>query len=207
MLNRILRNVMMMAAMSMLLVLTGCATTQITATWKSPDFKGPPQKVMVVGIARKEVNRRVFEDTFVSQLQRRGTAAFASYTQLPDTNKPHQAALAAVMHQQGADAVLITRLVSTRVKRTYVPGTLDTMPAYYGRWSHYYLFGYETIYTPGYVAEDEYAVVETNLYDVQGNKLLWSAASETEIRGSDQQLIKSFIKVMVETMVKQGVLK
>ncbi len=205
MLNRLRR--VMMPTLLALLVLTGCATTQITSTWKAPDFQRPPQKVMVVGIARKEVNRRVFEDTFVSQLQGRGIAAVASYTELPDVHKPDQAALAAVMRKQGADAVLITRLLNTRVRKTYVPGTFDSMPAYYGRWPNYYLFGYETIYTPGYVAEDEYADVETNLYDLKDSKLLWSAASETAIRGSDQQLIKSFIKVMVETMVKQGVLR
>lgn len=188
-------------------VLTGCATTQITASWKEPSYHGEPRKVMVIGMAKQTVNRRVFEDEFVSRLKARGTDAFASYIALPDALESDHSAIAAVVRKHGADTLLISRLLSQKTKKVYIPGSVETMPGYYGRWSHYYGFGYDAMYTPGYVAEEEYAIVETNLYDVKGDKLLWSASSETEIQGSDQQMIKSFIQVMVDTMVEQRILK
>lgn len=191
----------------LLAVLAGCATTEITSSWKDPAYLGPPRKTMVIGMAKQSVNRRVFEDEFVSRLKARGTDAFASYTVLPDALESDHAAIAAVVQRQGADTLLISRLISQKTKRTYIPGTVDTMPGYYGRWSHYYGYGYEAMYTPGYVAEEDYAIVETNLYDVKGDKLLWTAASETAIKGSDQELIKSFIEVMVNAMAKQQVLR
>lgn len=191
----------------LLAALSGCATTQITSSWKDPSYQGPPRRTMVIGMAKQSVNRRVFEDEFVSQLKARGTDAFASYTILPDALESDHSAIAAVVQKQGADTLLISRLIQQKTKRTYIPGTIEPMPGYYGRWSHYYGFGYDAMYTPGYVAEEEYAIVETNLYDVKGDKLLWSAASETEIHGSDQQMIKSFIQVVVNTMVEQRVLR
>jgi len=63
------------------------------------------------------------------------------------------------------------------------------------------------VFTPGYTVEDEYALMETNLYDAGNGKLIWSAASETEMLGSDQELIKTYIGVMVKAMLDQQLLK
>lgn len=188
-------------------VLAGCATTQITSSWKEPSYQGPPRKTMVISMSKQSVNRRVFEDEFVRQLKSRGTDAFASYTVLPDALGADHTAIASAVQKQGADTLLISRLISQKTKTTYIPGTVEPMPGYYGRWSHYYGFGYDAMYTPGYVSEEEYAIAETNLYDVNGDKLLWSAASETAIKGSDQELIKSFIQVMIKTMVEKQILR
>ncbi len=197
----------LLVCIGLMMLLTACATTQITSAWKEPSYQGPPRKIMVIGIAKKPVNRRVFEDEFVSQIKARGTDAFASYIVLSDKLENNHAVIAAKMKEQGADTVLITRLTSKKTVVTYVPETISTMPTYYERWPDYYGYGYETIYSPGYMAEDEYAYVETNLYGAKDDKLIWSAASQTLIQGSDQQLIKSFIRVMVDTMVKQKLLQ
>lgn len=204
---RLYQMIIFLVGICLVTVLAGCATTQITATWKEPTYQGPPRKTMVIGMAKQPVNRRVFEDEFVRQLKLRGTDAFASYTVLPETLESDHAAINTVVLKLGADTMLISRLESEKTKRTYIPGSYESMPGYYGRWSHYYGYGYNAMYTPGYVAEEEYAIAETNLYDVKGDKLLWSAASETVIKGSDQDLIKTYIQVMVDAMVKQGVLR
>ena len=197
----------LLVCIGLVTLLSACATTQINSAWKEPSYKGPPGKIMVIGIARKPVNRRIFEDEFVRQLKARGTDAFASYTVLSDKLENNQAFIAAKMKEQGADTLLISRLISKKIVKTYVPGTIPNMPGYYGRWPDYYGYGYETIYSPGYVAEDEYAYVETNLYGAKDDNLIWSAVSKTLIQGSDQQIIKSFIAVMLDTMVKQKVLQ
>jgi hypothetical protein len=62
------------------------------------------------------------------------------------------------------------------------------------------------MYTPGYIAEDEYAVIETNLYEAKGEKLIWAASAETGINDSDQNLIQGYIGVMVSNMIELGLL-
>lgn len=49
--------------------------------------------------------------------------------------------------------------------------------------------------------------MEINLYDTQDDKLIWSATSETELLGSNQEQIKSYISVMVNAMVEQKLLR
>lgn len=192
----------------MAVFITACTMTRLTSAWKDPSYGRQPRKIMVIGVAKKPLNKRIFEDEFVRQLKSRGTNAIASYTVMPDQKQGNHAVIAAKMKEEGADAVLIARLVSKKTVRTQVPGTLEYIPpTNYGHWPDYYGYGSQAIYTPGYIAEDEYALMETNLYDAGNDKLIWSAASETEILGSDQNQIKSYIRVMVNAMADQKLLK
>jgi len=193
--------------MLMALLITACATTKFTSVWKDPSYGGQPSKIMVIAVAKKPINKRIFEDEFVQQLKARGTNAVASYTVMPDEKQADNTAIAATMKEQGADAVLISRLASKKTVHTYVPGTVTYPPAYYGTWRDYYGYGYQAVYTPGYMAEDEYALMETNLYDAGSGKLIWSASSETELRGPDQNRIKSYVGVMVNAMAEQRLLR
>ena len=202
---RYLRNPLgYLAAIAVLLA--ACATTQINSVWKDPAYQTRPARIMVIGVARNPLNRRIFEDEFVSQLKARGTEAIASYKVLPDSQQDDQAAIAAKVKEMGADTILITRLVSRRVVQTYVPGTTYFPPPYYGSWPDYYGYGYHYMYTPGYIAEDEYAVIETNLYEAQSDKLVWAASSETGISGPNQGIIQGYIEVMVKNMIGLGLL-
>lgn len=191
--------------MAVVMLLTACATTQLDSVWKDPDYHNRPARVMVVGVIKSPLNRRVFEDEFVAQLEARGTAAIASYTVLPDLQQDDRKAIAARVKELGADAILITRLVSKKIVHTYVPAT-PYFPPYYSSWPDYYGYGYQSMYAPGYIAENEYAVMETNLYQAGNDKLIWAASAETGLSDSNRALTRGYIKVIVNNMLKLGLL-
>ncbi len=185
--------------------MAGCATTQITANWKDRKFSMRPEKIMVIGIAKKPANKRFIEDEFVRRIKARGTDAFASYTVLPEEKQSDNAVIAEKMKSSGADAVLIARLADKRTVYSYVPGA--DYPPFYCSWGDYYTYSCREMYAPGYIAEDQYAIMETNLYDAGKSNLVWSASSNTEVLYSDQDFIKSYITAMVRTMAEQKLLK
>ncbi len=187
-------------------LVAACATPQPDTVWKDPAYQERPGKIMVIGVAKSPVNRRIFEDEFVRQLNAHGTEAIASYTVIPDRQQDDQAAIAAKVAQLGADTVLITRMVSKRTMQIYVPGTTYYPPAHYGKWPDYYGHGYRAVHTPGYISEEEFAVIETNLYEAGNDNLVWAASSETGMQGPDQDRIKSYIGIMVSAMAAQGLL-
>ena len=189
-----------------IVLVSACATTQINAVWKDPAYQARPSRIMVIGVAKNPLNRRLFESEFVRQIRARGTEAIASYTVLSDKQQDDQLAIAAKVKELNADAVLITRLVSKKTVKMYVPGSVYYPPLYYGTWPDYYGYGYRYIYSPGYVSESEYAIIETNLYEAANDKLVWAASSETVLSDSDESLIKSYIGIMVKTMVENGLL-
>lgn len=188
--------------LGVLWLLTGCSTTQLTSVWKDSLYQKHPAKVLVVAISKKPVNRRILEDEFVALLKTRGTEAIASYTVLNDRKQEDQEAIAAKVKELGVDSLLMTRLVSSRTVKVYMPTMPYFPPPYYGTWPDYYNYGYRYMYSPGYVSEEQYAIMETNLYDAEKDNLIWSAASETEISGADQKDLKEYVGVMVNNMAQ-----
>jgi len=139
-----------------------------------------------MGISQKIGIQRFFEDEFVRQLRERATDGVAGYTILPYDEKMDKDFIAAKAREAGADTVLVARPLSRKIERSYVPGSYYSWGSYYGH-----------AYSPGYVMDDEYVYIETNLYDVATEKLIWSTQSETIILATDQELIKSFISTML----------
>jgi hypothetical protein len=185
--------------------LAACSTTYVSSLWKDPTYQVKPHKIMIIGIAKSPANKRTLEDDFAKRLKLQGTDAVSSYAILPDDKDGNKDAIVAKMKEQGADAVLITRIASrktvyTNLLEVYAP------PQSYRTWQNYYEYGYGNITSPNDVEETKYAVMETNMYDAGNDKLIWSASSETQITGTDQKFIKSYVDVMVKSMTKQKLL-
>jgi hypothetical protein len=183
-----------------LLLLTSCATTELTSLWRDETYRDHPRKILVIGMLKTPANQRILEDELVRQLKARGTDAVASYTVLPEQVQANKETITAKMNELGADAVLISRLMDKKSVTTYVHS--NPPPAGYGYgWQGYYS------YSPGYTVQDEYAVVQTNLYDVKTDKLIWTAATETWISGDyADTLIREFAEVIGDTLARQKVI-
>lgn len=185
-----------------LLVLPSCATTtKLTSVWRDDGYQDHPKKMMIIGELKQPGNRRIFEDEMVKQLKAVGADAVVSYAAIPEQAGADRDTIAAKMKELGADAVLISRAMDKKTVTTYVPGDVRTgYPEYGGGWHGYYA------YSPGYTVQDQFAVVQTNLYDLKTDRLIWTAASETWIAEDNESLIRSFIKVIIERLVSDKML-
>jgi hypothetical protein len=196
----------LVASAAVITQLAACATTYIDSFWRDQTYQVKPHKIMIIGIARSPANKRTLEDDFVKQIKLQGTDAVSSYVMLPDDKDSNKDVIAAKMKEQGADAVVITRIASRKTIYTHVNGVYAP-PQSYGSWQNYYEYVYNgNVPYPGYVEETKYALMETNMYDAGNDKLIWSASSETEISGTDQKFIKSYVSAMVKYMTKQKLL-
>ncbi len=191
----------------LVLLMTGCASTQIKSVWKDPAYLARPQKIMVVAVFHEPVYRRIVEDEFVLQFRLRGVEAIASYTALPDKHQNDEVAIEKMVKQAGADAVLVTRMVSKRSVRVYYPAEVTYRPRYYGRWPDFYRSGYDVFSRPGYSTRYEYALMETNLYDVSMDHLVWAATTETGMENLSQSLIKPYIGSLMKLMSEYGLVR
>lgn len=187
-----------------LLVLPSCSTTTtLTSVWRDYGYQNHPKKMMIIGELKKPENRRMFEDEMVKQLKAVGADAVVSYAAIPEHAGVDRDTITAKMKELGADAVLIARVVVKKTVTTFVSGVVWTgYPGYGGGWGWH---GYYT-YSPGYTLRDEFAVMQTNLYDLKTDKRIWTAASETWIAEDNESLIRSFIKIIIERMVSDNML-
>jgi hypothetical protein len=61
-------------------------------------------------------------------------------------------------------------------------------------------------YEPGYYVTDKTYFMETNLYDIESNQLIWSAQSETVNPGSIDNFVSTYPQILVDQLVKDGLL-
>ena len=76
----------------------------------------------------------------------------------------------------------------------------------YGTFNDYYQTSRSFASSPSYSIEHEVAVMETNLYDAQSEKLFWTSQSDTFLGDSAESLIHSFVEAMIGQMRKSKLL-
>lgn len=184
--------------------LLGCASTTMVHTWTDPAYSGPPmKKVMIIGVAASDANRRIFEDTFRGELAREKVDAISSYTVLPSSQLTEED-IKSKVRELGVDGVLISRVVDQKTVETIYPPTTTYMggspywPDYYGGYYGYYSNAYSVYTSPGYVTTTDYVYVETNLYDARTGKLVWTGLSESAIEpGRADELLEGVVGVLM----------
>jgi hypothetical protein len=176
----------------------------MTDTWKDKTYQGKAQKILVIMVAKSPDMRELFEDRFVGELNSRGNNTFQSYTIVPMEQLRDKEVVKSKIKSSGADTVLISRLVDTKTIESYNPGLIYVVPASYYDWWGYYAVVFADY---GYTGNVAVAYIETNLYDVKSEKLIWSGHSKTERTEGEQQLITAFIKLMIRKLSSAGLIQ
>jgi hypothetical protein len=182
------------------LALFGCASTTVTGVWRDESYKQTPIKsIMVIGVAENTRNRNIFESAMVAEFEKRGVRAIPSAKLLKDQEINKKNVVEAAINSQ-MQAVLVTRLVGTKKEQVYHPPTSYGVPdPYYRRWDSYYPHMYDYAYAPGYMATYTNVVLETSVFAVKEQSLIWSAASET----FEPQNINEEVKKLAEILVRK----
>ncbi len=194
------REIFSIISAAFLLVTTSCSVTTLDPVWKDPNYQGGKlEKVLVIGIAKNQTNRILFEDGFVAQLKAHDTDGISSYTVIPSEERLDEVKVNTKIKTLGVGAVLVTRVVNRKKEKEYVPAAdpkHGRRRGWYGQYSRGY--GYAT--SPGYYTEYEVVNLETKIYDTKTEKLIWSGLSDTILRGSIEQEIKSVIKAIIKSL-------
>jgi len=112
---------------------------------------------------------------------------------------------AAAIKDSGASAVFVLRPIAVNNEQTYVPPTyMGGGP--YGGFGPYYGYGWGAAYSPGYVVNNTVVRVESLVFDLRQDKLIWGGQSETTNPERLDLLIKDVVKGAGEDMQRRGVI-
>jgi hypothetical protein len=197
-----LRIVRLASLAPVLLGTAACATTSLTSTWIAPDARplDPQKKAVAVMITERESSRLAAEDALVKEMERRGVNAVPSYSILPGQIAGDTARAHAVLIQEGVDAVIAVRVLSKEQQTNYTPGT-----AYYGSTWGYWGYGWGAAYSPGYMTTDQIVTVETLVFSVSQNKLVWAGQSKTTNPSNVDAFVGELVSVVGGQLRKDGI--
>ncbi len=195
-------------ALFLLLAGAGCAAnSQMTNQWRDPSLApGSLHSVMVVGIRKDPVRRRIWEDAFTKALTARGVAATPSYKEFPDAAPDTQQVIQSVS-QNHYDAVLTSVRLPDEPTTKYVPGALRqervARPGYYGSFHSYWV----TVQDPGYTETDTIIRVQTDVWaaNAERGQLVWSGTLATLESVTGRSVEQAVTQEIMPEMEKQGV--
>ena len=168
-----------MVLLALALLVAACSSTTVVEQWSDPGQKTAFNNLLVLSMNQNDTQRRVFETGFIDELDKRKIESTASYELLPDKKNLSTEAIKSSIAGTTIDAVLVMRQVRIKKEDRYVPPRYDYVgDPFYGSFYGYY-GRFAPIYTPGYITEDTIVHPETNLYRVDGEKLVWSGKTET----------------------------
>ena len=190
-----------------LTTLVSCGpSTKIEKSWMEPGASvtaSAPNKVLVIAMVKDETSRRVIEDHLVKRVSGTGVA---SYT-LVSTDMLKEAsdeALKKIVTDGKFTHIILMRLADVEKETSYVPGTTTS---YYGGYGRYYGYGAGMYSTPGYYTTDKNYFVETTVYSINPDKLLWTGTTKTVNPSKVEKTVNDIADVVAEKMKKDGFLK
>jgi hypothetical protein len=189
-----------MMVVAIALVLAACASTTLTDVWKAPDtarlqFK----KVLVVAISADITWRRTIEDELVRRI--RDVQAVASYQFFADGEPRDWEGARERLKAAGFDGLVTFRLAGVDKQQTYVP------PVYASRGvGGYWGYAWPAVYTPGYTVTDTLVQVETLVYELGDDKLVWASRSRSFNPANAKDLVNEVVDAIRDEMKKQGLI-
>jgi len=185
---------------SFVFMIISCAGTELTHNQVNEAYTGNPvSDILVIGITGNEDSRRYFERQFVAQLKSAGVEAISSEEAIPmpaDLEMKKETILNAVKRFEN-DAVIITHLVDKEEKEAFTRSG-QAHESYYGYYHSRYIYSYAN--DPGYSSTSKTLRLETNLYDVKTEKLIWSGQSKTLSKDSKYQIMNDVINVVIKEL-------
>ena len=185
--------------------LSGCASSPWVSTWKAPDaapLETQGARVAAVVMIQDAATRRAAEDALAAEINRRGGVGVASYTLIPESNPGEDAARSA-FQQANIQGVVVMRPISVD-RDTYSTPVTYTGTVYGGYWGGYHSMGWGGAWGPGMttggeIRTDVIYTVETLVYSLRQNKLVWGGRSKT----TNPERVDQFVRELAEEVASE----
>lgn len=201
------------ACLLCLLFIAGCSpATEVTGTWSDPQAQNINYDNVLVFAMTDRVNiKESVENALAEELRAQGVNVTTSLEQFPprfrDGMLESKDEMMEFINQNRYDGILTVAVVDEETETRYIPGGAGYAPmglfGYYGGFWPYYS-NWAPMYQPGYYEEDRVYFLETNLYDAETEKLIWSAQSETTNPGELGNFSNQFSEIIVDEMTDRN---
>jgi len=207
-----------LAFLTSILFLVSCSpSTKISSSIKTS--VEPPkqyQKIGIIAMVPKVENRATVEVALVETCIEKKIKAIATFGIFPFAGKTQELRktldekevkeiFKRRVNEYHLDAVLIITILDKRKETQYVPGNSFSVgiPVYGYNYYNYYSYAYSTVYSPGYYVTNSSYFVESNLYDVATEKLIWTGQTKTENPESIEVESSRFAKLIINELLSK----
>ena len=190
------------------LSLLSCTSTKIVSSWCEPNKQitiNNLNKVLVVALFKSETTAHNAEDQMVGYLNGKGIQSYNYFTASFD--KKNEEVIRQKIKADGFDGAITMRLIDVDKEKIYNPSEINYYPDVYRSFSGYYYSLWSYSKTPGYYTTTKKFIIETNVYSIKTDKIIWSSITETIDLDGVEKLTNEVAKVVYKQMVKEQFVK
>jgi hypothetical protein len=192
------------------LLATACSSATVKESWVKPGYSEKVENVYLIGIAKEEEFRRLFEEGFKRKLTGQGVRAVTSHGDLPESQENSRENIIKEMIANGCDSVLLTKLIRKRtdkakavgpglqvVKTTPTPLYLDP---WYNNWGSYYNQSYSVVNIQPTTHGSVTLTIESVLYDLKTEERIWSVQLESVKEINIVKMTQDYVEAVVRNL-------
>ena len=189
----------------------GCASTTFQSSWRNPEasqLRLGGRKVVAVFISRDPLQRRLAEDAMAREITARGAQGVAAYTFLSDREVRDRDLAKARAEELGFAGAVVMREVGSETQTSAVQTTLVwSDPMYRRLWGGYWQWGWDAAASPGYLVVERIVKIETLVYSLERDQLVWAGVSRTINPGETNAFIAELAAAVTKQMTRDGLLE
>lgn len=191
----------------------GCASANFVSSSKNPDAQPldlANAKVAAVVIMEDQTRRRSAEDALAREISAQGAIGVSMYGIHADATPSNEPAVRAALEAAQVQGVVVMRPVSVDIDAEVTPVTYSE-PMYREYWGSYYGTAWGTPYamaevTGGDLVQKTTVVVETLVYSMRQNQLVWSGQSKHVNPSGLEKSIQELARATARELRKQGLI-
>jgi hypothetical protein len=179
----------------------GCASggsTTVATAWRDPGIAVLGfHRALVAFVTTDQSVKHGVEDRMAERIP----GSFPAYRSLPDLSLSDPTRARDQLRNNLFDGVIVMRVVSVENHQTYVAGSnwYASYPSFYGFWGSSWAMARD----PGYVIADKVVSVETAIYSVADDKLVWAGRTNTENPPSTGKLVDRTVDAVAHELREQ----
>jgi hypothetical protein len=185
-----------------------CKSTKIINSWSEPDKQinlNKLEKVLVVARFKSETSNRKAEDKMVEYLVGKGIPSYNYFKS--SFNKENVESLRAKIKKDGFDGAVTMQLIDVEKEKVWQRANFNRYSNNYRDFNNYFYESQMSYNNPEYYVTTKIFTIETNVYSIKENKIIWTAVTESVNPQGVKKMTDEVAKVVYNQMIKEGFIK
>ena len=182
-----------------MVALASCSSTQVMTRWQDPTTTQIRfTKVLALCITKDQSLRDAAEGELCRHMPL--VECKPAYFAIPDSMISKIDEAKALTLKEGFDGAVVVRVLDRREQVTYMPPSYG--PSFWG----YYGYAWPMAYDPGYYRTDEVVLVETSIFSLTRDRLLWVGTTETLNPTSLPDVVRDIAKAVRGELLRRDLI-
>jgi hypothetical protein len=191
-----------------IVLIVGCASSELVDIWSDPTFQAPPlNRMLVISVSKNPVQRRLWEDAFSSGLSSHAVSATPSYRLFPD-GVPDTNQVLQTVQSNAFDGILVLRRLPPEANPQYAEGYVTTEQSMrYDRRGQRFVTYYRDVARAAYIDSQKVDIRSIDVWATKSEgQMIWSATSETPEPNVVQEVRPEIVKLVMAELKNQKII-